>query len=412
MKKKRRKHKRKKNIPPAKKVTVSEIERMGSVKRKHIIAVSAISMISFFAILLIFQLMTVFGEKKTFSELENRTLEKFPKFSAKSYFSGSFADDLEVYTADHFFCRDEFITMKTYIDMALGKHERSGVYILKDRLVQRFDEPDDSVVSASIEGINSFAADNDIPVFVMLAPTSGEIYSDELPKNAPMASEKEFIDSVYSRLSDSIGTIDAYTVLNLNRNDYICYRNDHHWTTKGAYLAYTAAGKKMGYAPVTMDGYDIEHAAAGFKGTLYSSALYNGIEADTVDYYHCIGGYDITGEDVTEAFGSDPVHYDDIYFREYLGKKDKYSSFTGQNQPMVTITSDSPGGKLLIFKDSYAHCYVPFLMQHYSEVTMVDLRYIQLDYKELIDVSSYDQVMFLYNALTFSTDRNLKKLKS
>ena len=53
---------------------------------------------------------------------------------------------------------------------------------------------------------------------------------------------------------------------------------------------------------------------------------------------------------------------------------------------------------------------MPFLINHYSEITLLDLRYIQTSYKNLVNVSDYTNVLFLYNASTFSTDENLKKL--
>ncbi|MBQ8786931.1 MAG: hypothetical protein IJZ61_04780, partial [Oscillospiraceae bacterium] len=61
-------------------------------------------------------------------------------------------------------------------------------------------------------------------------------------------------------------------------------------------------------------------------------------------------------------------------------------------------------------KDSYAHCYVPFLTQHYSEIILVDMRYIQMSYKNVVNPEDYDQVMFLYNASSFMTDINVRKL--
>lgn len=393
-------------------VSVDQIEKLGrkSVKRK--VALSAVTMILFFSILIFFAIMTIISDKVSFSELENRYLADPPKVSAKNIFGGEFSDNTETYIADHFFGRNIFVKIKTYADLLVGKNERNGVYIIKgSRLAQRVNGPDAALMEKNVNAINTFAADNpDVPVFFMLAPTSGDIYSDELPKNAPMLDEKAFIEGIYGGLSSDISTVDAYSVMSLNKDSYIYYRNDHHWTSYGAYLAYTAASKKMGFTAAPLSSFDIEHASDSFKGTLYSSALYDGIEADTIDFYHPKDGYRITGEYVYKSFGEEPEFYSDIYFREYLGVKDKYSAFTGSNQPLIKITSDSPGGKLLVIKDSYAHSFVPFLMQNYSEVTMLDLRYIQISYKELIDISQYDGVLFLYNAATFANDDNLKKL--
>ena len=48
----------------------------------------------------------IFGEKKTFSENENKNLAKFPEFTLKSLESGDFTADLEEYMKDHFPLRD------------------------------------------------------------------------------------------------------------------------------------------------------------------------------------------------------------------------------------------------------------------------------------------------------------------
>ena len=93
-------------------------------------------------------------------------------------------------------------------------------------------------------------------------------------------------------------------------------------------------------------------------------------------------------------------------------QKDQYSSFLGSNQPVVTVKTDSPSGKkLLVIKDSYAHSLVPFLSNHYSEITMVDLRYINTSLDEKVPLDEYDQVLFVYNVENFTEDQNLPKLE-
>ena len=36
----------------------------------------------------------------------------------------------------------------------------------------------------------------------------------------------------------TIDFVNAYTVLNQHKNEYIYYKTDHHWTTLGAYYVY------------------------------------------------------------------------------------------------------------------------------------------------------------------------------
>ena len=379
-------------------------------RKKRLNLPNLITCIAFFAILISMPIITAMLPKKDFSEMENTSLKKMPKISAKTVFNRSYMNDLEKYISDHFAGRVGWIKGRTVLETSLGKQERNGIYILKDRLVEKISEPDYTSVDKNIAAINKFAEENDVPIFFMLVPTSAEIYADELPKNAPNVNQKEFISYVYGSLNKPIAPIDVYQTMYGSRDDYIYYRTDHHWTTKGAYLAYAAAGKRMGYTPEREDMFDVEHAGIDFIGTFYSKALYDGVEKDTLDFYHFVIGDNVTDVFVTKVYGEEPEHRSSMYFREYLDVKDKYSSFLGTNAPMVTIKADNNGGKLLIIKDSYAHCYSTFLTQHYSEITLMDMRYINMSYKELIDPEEYDQVLFLYNASSFMSDIDIKKL--
>lgn len=375
------------------------------------VTVSLITCLLFFGTLIGLGAVTAFSEKKEFSETKNQWLAKFPEFSAKKVYNGSFTSGVEDFLSDHFVGHDGWITVKTAAELAAGKRESNDIYILKDRLVEKIPEPDMDIVNKSIDGIRTFAADNDILPYIMIVPTQAEIYGDELPANAPNPDQQDFIDSVYSGLSGSAVTIDVYSALSANRDDYIYYRTDHHWTAKGAFLAYNAAARKMDLTPLEESYFDIEHAGRDFRGTFYSKVLFDSAEPDTIDLWLPSDSRAEPQLEIFSAYGEEPQIHKGMYFREYLDVKDKYSVFFGQNQPMITVRTGNEGGKLLIFKDSYAHCLVPFLANHYSEIVMLDMRYIQLSYKQLVDVSEFDSVLFVYNASTFMSDENLKKLR-
>ncbi len=364
----------------------------------------------FFGYILLLPILTLFLPKEDFSEVENRKLSSMPNFSAESVFNRKYMNGIEKYLSDHFVGRSSWIGIKTNIELAMGKKEINGVFILENRLVKRMNEPDYSLVDKSVEAINDFSEKYDMPVFVMVAPASGGIYMDELPIYSGSYNQKTLIDYVYNHLDgEEVTSLNAYSALFATRDEYIYYRTDHHWTSLGAYYAYSSTIQKMGFTPVSLGRFDIEHASRSFKGTLYSDVVYDGIQNDVIDYYFNKSGPKITS--LTVGTGDKLRVFDSLYFREYLDKKDKYASFTGPNEPFVNIKTDaSSGKKLLLFKDSYAHCYVPFLAQHYSEIEMVDLRYINSSLENYIDVNKYDQVMFLYNAVNFAEDENIKKL--
>ena len=75
---------------------------------------------------------------------------------------------------------------------------------------------------------------------------------------------------------------------------------------------------------------------------------------------------------------------------------------------MVDImTTNDKGRKLLIFKDSYANCFVPFLIPYYTEVVMIDPRYYYDNIQTMVVNKGITDVLFLYNMDTFLSDNSL-----
>ena len=93
------------------------------------------------------------------------------------------------------------------------------------------------------------------------------------------------------------------------------------------------------------------------------------------------------------------------YAPEYLDSDDPYQIFFGGNHPKLTIrTAADTGRKLLVFKDSYATCLIPFLIPDFAQITVIDPRYYYDDLDMEILSSGYTDVLFLYNANTLSED--------
>ncbi|MDO5560847.1 MAG: DHHW family protein [Oscillospiraceae bacterium] len=372
-------------------------------KKQHII-----STILFLIIIFVFPVTLLVSKKTEFSDIENRKLQKAPSFSFDSWFSKSFMTNTESYIADHFPGRTGWVKTKIKTQLMLGKTELNGIYITDKRLIEHIEEPDYTNADISVAAINDFAEKTGVPAYVVIAPTSGGIYADTLGKNAPQYSQKEIINHIYAQAGQKVSVIDIYDLLYATRDDYIYYRTDHHWTSLGAYYAYNYVIQKLGFTPIAYSKYNIEHASSDFLGTYYSKTLYTDIQADTIDIYTYNDGKSVTS--CTVSTGNQEKTYDDIYFRENLQKKDKYTTYLGPNVPVINIrTNLESDKKILIFKDSYANSFVPFLTQHYSQITVADMRYIQ-NYRDYFDPSDFSQILFLYNATTFCDDDNIKKL--
>lgn len=385
----------------------------------------------FSVIILGISISTVALPKLERSENENRTLAKFPslvnekKLEKAENFGdvlgavdwgyiterekASFMDDFETYFADHLVGRDLWVEGANFLSRLTGKREINGVYTVDNQMIQTFKKYDAEEVGKSLDAMEKFAERYpDIQMNFMLVPTSQEIFKNKIPSYAGLLSEKDFIDECYSKL-EKVGTIDALSYLSEHKSEYIYYRTDHHWTSLGAYYAYCAAAKSLGYAAYGLNSFNVETVSSDFRGTLYSKTLDSSVPADTMDYYILANGEPKVH--MTSIDDSKTTEYDSLYVREYLDTKDKYSSFTGENAPIVEITTDVEKGKnLLVIKDSYAHSLVPFLSKHYAKITMVDMRYINADLNNFIDMNEYDQVLFMQNVITFTEDSYMKKL--
>ena len=389
-------------------------------------------MIALFAIVLLaVPIATAVLPKREMSENENRALKSFPKIinekkaenaeNIGDYIGAvrwdyittrdddSWMDDFETYFSDHLAGRESWVKLSNGMTSLSGKKEINGVYTLDDCMVQVFKEYDPNVVDASLAAIDAFAAKfPDVPMYFMLDPTAQEILSSQIPSYAGYLSEKSFIDDCYGKVKN-VSVIDCLSNLSVHNSEYIFYRTDHHWTSLGAYYAYAAAAKSLGYTAYGQSAFNIETASSSFRGTLYSKTLDDGITPDTISYYHLAQGEPAVK--MTSFDGENETVYDSLYVRSFLDQKSKYDSFTGSNAPLVTIETDVDNGKsLLLIKDSYAHSLVPFLSKHYSKITMVDMRYINFGLDKYLDVNDYSQVLFTFNVISFSSDRELVKI--
>ncbi|MDE7280765.1 MAG: hypothetical protein K2N36_03380, partial [Ruminiclostridium sp.] len=181
----------------------------------------------------------------------------------------------------------------------------------------------------------------------------------------------------------------------------------------GAFTAYEAAASVLDYTGYGYDDFSIEHAANDFRGTLFSKTLDFDVTPDVIDYYTLaenepdvkVSVFKDIDRKTNEIIYDE---YDSMYFRSFLQVKDKYSSFLGQNSPIVTVENEKAKSdkSLLIIKDSYAHSLVPFLSKEYKKITMIDLRYISTDFQLYAPLKDYDKLLFVYNVITFSEDKD------
>ena len=108
---------------------------------------------------------------------------------------------------------------------------------------------------------------------------------------------------------------------------------------------------------------------------------------------------------------------DTLYDESKLETRDKYGYFLGGNDPIIDITTSIDNGRtLLMVKDSYAHCMIPLLVNHYERIILIDLRHFNAGVETYIGMlessgTEIDDIVVLYNASGFADDRYLVKLR-
>lgn len=342
----------------------------------------------------------IINPDKSFSEIENRVLESYPTVSVSNLLSGKLSTDFENYVTDQFVFRNEFIELKSNVEFLMGKQENNNVFFTSnDTLIERFDEPDFDLIDRSIRGIKELKEKIEIPVYTTIIPTQIEVLKDTLPVNAPSYMQDRMISYVYGQLND---VIDMSEVLEVNKNKYIFYGTDHHWTSLGAYYGYTAIAERLNKEIISLENYQEKVITTEFNGTIFNKSGIRKAKSDSISIY--VENQEITINDGLE----DSVAM--LYNEEFLDKGDKYAIFLGGNDPIVRIEGKGEGN-ILFIKDSYTNSMVPFFIEQYENIHLIDLRYMRGDVSEYIMDKGIDEVVICYSAGNFAEDKNIQLIK-
>lgn len=349
-----------------------------------------------------FFLIGIIEKDKVFSENENRVLSKLPKLTLDNISSGRFSKKFEKYCVDQFPFRNELVKLKTKTDLILGKKEQNGVFISSDGyLIENFSTPDNEAIYQKLLAINKFTKKYKyINQSILIVPNASDILSDKLPKNAPILPQKPFIEGFYNELDPSINKIDVYDTLKSQTEAPVFYKTDHHWTTDGAYQAFLKMAPSMNLK-VNPDYYKKILVSDSFYGTLASKVGYYDGLGDKIQVYVPNNSND----EVVVSYVEEKTKTPSLYNSSKLETKNQYELFLEGNHPLVKIKTTAKNTKtLLVLKDSYANCFVPFLTPFYSNIILVDPRYYYEDLYELIEMEDITDILYLYNANTFFDD--------
>ncbi len=367
-----------------------------------------IGIVLFLLILYIVMFSYFIIKDRDFSENENRYLSQLPRLSVDAVLSGQYMQDIEQYIDDQFPKRDTWVTLKSDFSQLIGNREVNGVYLGDDKyLIEKWlpEDVDQELLKENIETLNSFSKNHpEQKMSLMVVPTAGLVLKDKLPDHAPMFDQNIAFETIEDNITFD-HFIDVRQVLMDHSEEYIYYKTDHHWTSYGAYLAYSEWCRMNG-TETRQDDYEIESVSSSFRGSLFSKVLSSNCAEDRIELYNRKNQPEYT---VSYNFGR--TESDSVYALENLDKKDKYLVFLNGNHPEVTIrTSQSNNKHLLVFKDSFANSFIPFLLENYETIHIIDLRYYNGDIDQYMSENSINECLVLYNIKNFCEDKGISKI--
>lgn len=353
----------------------------------------------FITFISVFFALHIFIPDSSFSESENRNLQTLPSFSWGDLTNGKYSTQITDYAVDQFPYRNFFVSLKATNEWVLGKLENNGVYLAQDSvLIDKFLYENNGQLDTNIKKVSNFINNVDIPISFTIVPTQNDIYGDLLPKHAPTVDQKELIDYV----GNYIDQINIYDTLKNHNDEYIYYYTDHHWTSLGAYYAYAEIISLWGYTPVPLESYTANTLTTDFLGTTDSKNSLSWTKADTITTY-------VPNQEIIYSNNSGE-HTGHLYDTSLLEQKNKYEIFLGGNPPLAVINGQGEG-KLLMIRDSYSNALVPFFIEHFEEIHMVDMRTLKLSMSNYIAEHQIDLGLICYGLPNFATDKNLVFLR-
>lgn len=360
--------------------------------------------------------ITVLPDRK-YSDLENRQLQQKPRFTRKNYAEGKFQKEYENYLNDQFPLRDRWVNVAATLQTKLGKKDINGVYIGKNGyLLEKNDNEniDRQQVKENVTTLTSFLNDmgkeyGNKHVSCMMVPSKTLAMSRYLPAYAKVQEPQEVLHSIQKGLKEPKMLLNLKDTMQKHQSEYIYYRTDHHWTTLGAFYAYQAWAKRTGQAKAyPLKHYQQEKVFDDFYGTTYNK-VHVSVPKDEVILFHNTKDT----KNIRLNMDQGERKADTLYFPKAAQKGfNRYDVFLSKNTFQIEITTKAKTGKtLLLVKDSFANCFVPFLTESYDKIIMIDYRYgktpigtIQSEYPDITDI------LVLFNTEKFMQNTKLSKL--
>ena len=356
-----------------------------------------------------------------FSPEENRPLQTFPTVNAESWLDGQVSSRLITYYSDQFPLRNAWVGLHALGELGAGRGESNGVLVGQngqlavrrfDAYLSRFERLEDTDCYSSSHVDRGLAAvvslqqtlqKKNIPLCVLLAPRTIDVTASDFayPSDISDGLDATIQSAMQAGGVNSVELMETFREMHEN-GEYVYYRTDHHWTTKGAYTAYVAVMESWGMGDqVLPESYFTVREVPDFYGTTHSRAGLFFIPADTLEIWEAADDdrytvFELNGDSTKTIIESGFIS------EKYLSEKDKYGAFLDGTHRMLFIMDKEAAARgesrprLLLARDSFANSMVPFLARHF-DICMVNLSGGMTNLSQLCEEYGCGRVLIVCN---------------
>lgn len=364
---------------------------MKGEKIKNIAVIAAAAL--FLCVMPLLTLLLPDGES---SRSERRQLAQFESFGEKKagredYGLQEYFSWLEDYLLDQYPARDGFRRVSAFWRSGvLRQRDNGGYYRVGEGLYALDDGLSEAAVSDAAGRINAVYEQ-------YFAGTGARCYYAVIPDKSAFAAEangypcldfEELSSSFGGQLDAGIEKIELAGALDIG--DY--YLTDPHWSQAEILPCADALLGAMGRGAASERDYE-RHELYPFYGTYYGQAALGG-RADTLVYLSdaVTDGAVVVNFETGETVG--------VYDEENFGNVDPYDLFLEGAAALLRIDNPAQenGRQLVLFRDSFGSSMAPLLLGEYSQVLVVDIRYVSPGYLgSLVGFEDDCDVLFLYS---------------
>ena len=326
---------------------------------------------------------------KDFSPEERKTLTQAPTLTWDAIRTGDYFADAEAYLLDQFPLRPQFLNTKRILDKNIFLMDSSSGYAsVGDHLTQLTPTLHEDQAEHAVKLFNKIINSH---------PELNQVYYSIIPDKNYFLSQLNNQPSLdYDKLfqiTEGIQgeKIDITHLLSLD--DF--YYTDSHWRQERIIPVAEALCHAMGVSPADSGSY---HATTldGFKG-IYYTLTESPPEPEQLIY---LRNDAIDHAEVKRLNNSLKIEKMEMYTPENIDKEfaDPYDVYLDGPESMITIENPNATSSkhLIMIRDSFGSALAPLLVDSYTKITILDLRYLKSAYFSTAGVDFTDaDVLFL-----------------